>query len=151
MCLSRVDVIYNEPICSNYKIGYKHFKLENNGKRKSVYHKYKSKDKALRINRWIHDNKDIRISANNFTYSISQDFKVICTEQYYPSGFHLFQTYDDAFSYMNDETSILEIRYKNIIATGFERNIKTIIAKSIYIPGNQKNLYVPHSYRTRKC
>ena len=85
--------------------------------------------KPMPINRWL-DEKDFRNKEHN-----KKRYLYIMFRYPYPYGFHIFLTRKDAIAWANEtcEYITLKVKFKNIVAQGYQDGRKVIVAKNIMI------------------
>lgn len=114
MCLRTVDKIRQ---CPESGRGYKAFGLRDN----KLYPVWRG-HLACRRGRWLH------------AYEVQ-----VCADdgQYYLSGFHIFDTEEDANHYItscfDSRLTVLPVKYRHATFTGTNSNKKVIVAKEILI------------------
>jgi len=81
-----------------------------------------------KTNKWLTSNDPIR----------NKSLQTHDTSEYYPAGFHIFQTRREARLYKehNNET-VVKVYYKDVLATGIQYNqyvlLRCIVVKQIYV------------------
>ncbi len=120
MCLNTKD----EKIRWKWGVGYKAFGLDPTG---TVYAGHSRGVKQYLVeNEWLHDEANILLETE--TYSIGYSSR-------YETGFHLCRTWTDADILIAklswDRAVVRKVSFKKVTATGLQRGIDCIVARSI--------------------
>ena len=103
-------------------VGWKFFKINEKGKLKTPYLLFE-----FPINRWVKDK-----AVKKIKFGLRRD-------QTYPAGFHIYLTKKDAddMSFCRG-TIVKKVKYRNVVAKGYQGKHKVIVAREMLVIPNKK-------------
>jgi len=75
--------------------------------------------------KWMHE--------KDFRSWLSKEFMVSYASEIYLSGFHIYLQKEDAERYCYRNSVILPVRFRKVVARGYQYGLKIVVAKEIMI------------------
>lgn len=102
-------------------VGYKVFFKSNTGK---LSGEFKALHKSREVNTWL--------NSSNFSKTVS--LRLECDPSLkYPNGFHIYLLRNNAGENIFRDHIIKRVRFRKVVAKGFQYGCKVVVAKEIFI------------------
>jgi hypothetical protein len=122
MCMSSVDEIYKPP-SREWTTAWKAFLHGRTGDLLFPCNYYRG-SRSVPRGKWI--------TASNG--SIRDGYGQV----FYPTGFHVFTTRQDARGFLGGTRGILRVKIRNVVARGSQDGLKVLVAREMLVPRDPK-------------